>query len=254
MPSNDEPEPSPSVTASLRRLFHDPHFRRGVADMSAFGPGIAAWGLVTGVAMVQSGLGVWLSLLMSLTVFAGTSQLTSLPLLAAGAPMWVIWATAFCVNLRFVIFSAQWRVYIGHLSRGRRVALGYFLADLNLLVFQKAWPDGEPAEGQVPYIIGGTWLFVIWHVSSVLGIAAAALVPVSWGLGFAGTLSMLGLAYGLLTSRMSQVAAVVAAAAAIAAFALPLKLNILVAIVAAVAAGLVMNQAQRAARRLREAA
>ena len=80
---------------------------------------------------------------MSLTVFAGTAQLASLPLLATQAPMWVVWASAFCVNLRFVIFSAQWRVHLGHLPRGRRLLLGYFLADLNLLVFQKAWPSGS---------------------------------------------------------------------------------------------------------------
>ena len=70
--------------------------------MLAFGPGLAAWGLVTGVAMTQSGLGVGLSILMSLTVYAGSAQLASLPLLASGAPMWVIWASALCVNLRFV--------------------------------------------------------------------------------------------------------------------------------------------------------
>jgi len=74
-----------------------------------------------------------LSVSTSLTVFAGTAQLASLPILAAGAPLWVLWATAFCVNLRFVIFSAQWRIYLEHLPRGRRVVLGYFLADLNLL-------------------------------------------------------------------------------------------------------------------------
>ena len=41
-----------------------------------------------------------------------------------------------------------------------------------------------------------------------------------------------------------------AGSAAVAAFALPLKLNIIVAIVAAVAAGLLIEQAQHAARRL----
>ena len=113
--------------------------------MLAFGPGLAAWGLVTGVAMTQSGLGVGLSILMSLTVYAGSAQLASLPLLASGAPMWVIWASAFCVNLRFVIFSSQWRVHLGHLPRRRRLVLGYLLADLNLVVFQKAWPDRDSA-------------------------------------------------------------------------------------------------------------
>ena len=242
------------MTLTWRTLHRDPQFRRGVVDIAAFAPGIAAWGLVTGVAMVQSGLDPWLALLMSLTVFAGTAQLAALPLLAAGAPLWVLWATAFCVNLRFVIFSAQWRIHLGHLPRGRRLVLGYLLADLNLLVFQKAWPNGVREDGQIPYILGGATIWAAWQVSSVLGILAASFVPVHWGLGFAGTLSMLGLAYGLLIDRKTQVAAVVAATAAIAAYALPLRLNILVAIAAAICAGELMGHAQRAARRLRGAA
>ncbi len=228
----------------LRDLARDRHFRHGAGDMLAFGPGLAAWGLVTGVAMTQSGLGVALSLLMSLTVYAGSAQLAALPLIAGGAPMWVIWASAFCVNLRFAIFSSQWRVHIGHLPRGRRLVLGYLLADLNLLVFQKAWQGRGHQTGQARYAAGGAaavWL--IWQSSS--------LVPLAWGLGFAGTLSMLGIAYSLLNDRTAWVAAIVSAAAAIAAFSLPLKLNILVAIATAVTAGLVMARAGRAAEALR---
>lgn len=66
--------------------------------------GIAAWGLVVGIAMVKSGLSVPQSLGMTLLVFAGSAQLASLPLIAAQAPIWVIFATALVVNLRFVIF------------------------------------------------------------------------------------------------------------------------------------------------------
>ncbi|HEX2539897.1 MAG TPA: AzlC family ABC transporter permease [Caldimonas sp.] len=236
---------------SLRALLHEPHFRRGARDMMSFAPGLAAWGLVTGVAMTQSGLGVGLAILMSLTVYAGSAQLASLPLLASGAPMWVIWASAACVNLRFVLFSAQWRTYLGHLPRGRRLALGYLLADLNLVMFQKAWPSGRREPGQARYAAGGAvavWL--VWQSTSLLGILASSQVPMSWGLGFAGTLSMLGIAYALLVDRTAWLAAFVAATAAIAAFALPLKLNILVAIAAAVAAGLLLEQASRAGRAL----
>ncbi len=102
--------------------------------------------------------------------------------------------------------------------------------------------------------MGGATIWAVWQVSSIVGICAASLVPVHWGLGFAGTLSMLGLAYGLLVDRKAQFAAVVAAAAAIAAFALPLKLNILVAIAAAVVAGELMGRAQRATQRSEEIA
>lgn len=52
--------------------------------------GIAAWGLVTGVAMVKSGMSVPVAVVMSLLVYAGSAQLAVIPLLAAGAPLWVV--------------------------------------------------------------------------------------------------------------------------------------------------------------------
>jgi len=78
-------------------------------------------------------------------------------------------------------------------------------------------------------------------VPSLIGIFAAEAVPVHWGIGFAGTLALLGLACALVTDRATAVAAVVAGCAAVAAYALPLKLNIVVAIAAAVAIGLLMD-------------
>jgi len=205
--------------------------------------GISAWGLVTGVAMVKSGLSLWLALLMSLIVFAGSSQLAALPLIASGAPLWVLWATAFCVNLRFVIFSAQWRLYFGHLPRGQRLALSYFAADLNYVAFMRRFPDPRvEAEAQQPYYWGGVALnWTAWQLPSIAGILLADHVPTEWGLGFAGVLALLGLTYSLLSSGKSWISAGVAGCAAVAAYALPLRLNIVVAIAAAVAIGLLLD-------------
>lgn len=219
--------------------------------------GIGAWGLVTGIAMVKGGLSVPLAVFMSLVVYAGGAQLAALPLLAAGAPMWVVWAAAFCVNLRFVIYSARWRSVFAHLPRRRRMLLGYLAVDLNLIAFARAYPadDQGPSRlpGQVPYFFGGALLlWASWQVPSLIGIALANVIPSAWGLGFAGTLAMIGLTYGLLADRSAWVVAAVAGTAAVAAFSLPLKLNIIVAIAAAVAAGLVMERAQKAARRLQD--
>lgn len=226
----------------LRALVRHPEFRRGAREMTGIALGIGAWGLVTGVAMIKSGLGLGLSVLMSLTVFAGSAQLASLPLIAAGAPIWVVWATATCVNLRFVIFSAGWRPYFGHLPRGQRTWLSYFTADLNYVCFMRRFPEPRPAPEQLPYFWGGVavnWL--AWQSLSMLGIVLADAVPTQWGLGFAGTLALLGLTGSLLTDRATWVAAAVAACAAVAAYALPLKLNIVVAIAAALAVGVVMD-------------
>jgi predicted branched-subunit amino acid permease len=227
--------------ARWQALAAHPEFRRGALDMVGVALGIAAWGLVTGVAMVKS-IGVGLSLLMSVLVFAGTAQLAALPLIAAGAPIWLVWATAACVNLRFVIFSAQWRPYFAHLPRRRRMFIAFFCADLNFALFLKRFPEPRPAPEQIPYFWGG--LVVnggAWHLASLIGIAAAHSVPTHWGLGFAGTLALVGFVYSLLSDRYTWLAAVVAGCASVAAFALPLKLNIVVAIAAAVAVGVLLD-------------
>ncbi len=233
-------------SAAPAAVWRHPEFRRGAQEMVATAMGIAAWGLVTGVAMTKSGLGVPLSVMMSLLVFAGSSQLASLPLIASGAPVWVVLATAFCVNLRFVIFSAQWRPYFGHYSRARRMALSYFTADLNYVIFMRRFPQPKPSPEQVPYFLGGVAVnWFAWQVPSMIGIFAADSIPTEWGIGFAGTLALLGLTYSMLSDRATWISAAVAGCAAVAAYALPLKMNILVAIAAAVAIGLVLDHTAR---------
>ncbi|MEW6703402.1 MAG: AzlC family ABC transporter permease [Pseudomonadota bacterium] len=227
-------------------IWRHPEFALGAREMVPTAMGIAAWGLVTGVAMTKSGLGVGLSVLMSLLVFAGSAQLASLPLIASGAPLWVVLATSFCVNLRFIIFSAQWRPYFGHFPRAKRVGLAYFTADLNYVIFMRRFRTPQPAPEQVPYFLGGVATnWTAWQVPSMVGIFAADHIPTEWGIGFAGTLALLGLIYSMLSDKATWVAAAVAGCAAVAAYALPLKLNILVAIAAAVAIGLVMDHTAR---------
>ena len=217
--------------------------------------GIGAWGLVTGVAMVKAGMSVPLAIFMSLTVYAGSAQLAVLPLLVAGAPLWVVWFTATCVNLRFVILSSMWRHYFGHLRRLHRLVLGYFSGDIIFVAFAQQYPQPEKKPEQLPFFWGAAaanWVF--WQVASIAGILLANVIPLEWGLGFAGVLALLGVLYSMLKDQATWVACVVACGAAIATFALPLKMNILVAIAAAVTAGLLMEAAERRAARLQAVA
>ena len=92
--------------------FRHPAFRQGMIDTLKVAPGIWAWGLMTGVAMVQAGLGPGMSTLMTLLVYGGSAQLAAIPLWGVGAPAWVILATAVCVNLRFAVFGLHLREYL----------------------------------------------------------------------------------------------------------------------------------------------
>ena len=223
-------------------VWRHPEFARGAREMLGTAIGIAAWGLITGVAMGKSGLPLPLMALMSLLVFAGSAQLAVLPLMASGAPVWVIWATALCVNLRFVIFSAGWRPYFVVYPFWTRLRVAYFTADLNYVLFMRRFPEPRPGPDQLPYFWGGVVLnWLAWQVPSLVGIFLADAVPVHWGIGFAGTLALLGIALSLLNDKATAVAGAVAGCAAVAAYAMPFKLNIVVAIAAAVAMGLLID-------------
>ena len=108
--------------------------------MAPLATGVAAWGLMTGVAMVKSGMSLVEALAMNFLVYAGSSQLAAIPLIVAGAPAWVILATGFCVNLRFVVFSLHLRPYLMHMARWERLVHGYLTADLSYALFTRRFP------------------------------------------------------------------------------------------------------------------
>lgn len=213
-------------------------------------PGIAAWGVMTGVAMAKSGLSTTESIVMTLVVYAGSAQLASLPLIAAGAPAWVILATAFCVNLRFVVFSAHLRDYLLHLPPRYRLPLGFFTGDISYVMFVQRYrtpaSDDAGRQEQIAFLWGHSLTnCASWMMGSIVGVVAAGFVPPEWGLGFAGVLALLGISFSLVNNKLRAVAAGVAAGAAITAYALPLKLNVLVAIAAAVVVCLALERWQK---------
>ena len=232
----------------LQRAYRrDPEFHRGVVDMLGVAPGIAAWGLMTGVAMVKSGMSTVEALLMAGIVFAGSAQLAAIPLILAGAPMWVVLATALCVNLRFVVFSVHMRPYVMHLPLRDRLLAGYLTGDLTYVLFVRrfALPADDVAgqRGQMAYLVGnGGTNWLTWTACSVVGVVLANAIPTHWGLGFAGILALLGMLCSLASTRLRWISAAVAGTAAVAAFALPLKLNILTAIAASVLVCLLLEK------------
>lgn len=218
-------------------------------------PGLMTWALVTGVAMAKSGLPLSIALMMSLSVFAASAQLSAVPLLLAGAPIWVIWLTALCVNLRFMIFSAQMRPYMMALPLRWRLVAGYLTADVTYVMTVHRHGGTAPASDQnlapLAYFLG---LAVVnwagWNVASLCGVLFAAWIPTQWGLGFAGTLALLGLLITLAKDKKTLLSAGLAGTAAVALFGLPFKLYIVVAVAAAVACGLLMDAVEKASPRV----
>jgi predicted branched-subunit amino acid permease len=236
------PESAPS--AALEADAHDQQawragFRAGLPTLF----GIAAWGMVVGIAMVKAGLSVPQATGMTLLVFAGSAQLASLPLIAANAPIWVIFATALVVNLRFVIFSALLAPHFAHLPWRQRFALGYISGDMTVALFLQRFPDEAFVPGKLSYLKGLMYPnWAAWQVGSIAGVLLGSAVPAQWGLGFAGTLAILCITVPLVVNKAALCGVLVAGAVAVVAAGLPYKLGLLAAVAVGMLAAMAVEE------------
>ncbi len=209
-------------------------FREAVKTSAPTMPGIFAWGMVTSMAMVKSGLTLWQALGMTFLAFAGSAQLASLPLIAANASVWVIFATAMIVNLRFVIFGAAIGPHLSHLPWYKRIYYGYLNADLTMALFPTRFPYSTlpQTNGKAGYFLGICYPnWCAWQAGSVIGIVLASQIPNSWGIAFAGTLALLGVMIPLIVNVAALAGVIVAAVVAVAAIKLPYRLGLVGAVV-----------------------
>jgi branched chain amino acid efflux pump len=208
--------------------------------------GIVPWGVVAGVAMVSAGLTQAQAVGMSVIVFAGSAQLAVLPLLLAKAPLWVMFATALVVNLRYVIYSAVLAPHFEHLSRAWRALLAYVTVDgMFALLAGKYGPEEARADKHWFYLGGSLVMWIGWQVSSLVGIFAGELIPREWSLEFSATLALIAVLMPLLFDRAAVCAALAAGAVALAAAKWPLNTGLLAAIAAGVLVGLAVARFAR---------
>lgn len=211
--------------------------------MLPLSPGIFAWGLVTGVAMVKSGLSTLDATILSLLAYAGSAQLAAMPLIATLAPLWLVTLTAIIVNLRFVVYTALLRPHFMHLSTSRRLWLGYIVGDIMFVRFTTLLQQEPNYPHKVAYYTGGALAnWVIWQVSSLIGIFAATAIPASWGLELAGTLALVALLVPLCRQWPALAGASAAAIVAVLANALPLRLGLLCGVVTGITVALLVDR------------
>lgn len=212
--------------------------------LRAVRPGLIAltiWGLVTGVAMVKAGLSEQQAVVMSLLVYAGSAQLTALPLMAAGAPLWLIFAAGIIVNLRFLIFGAALHPFFRDLPWRKRLLLGYLSVDVSFVVFMPRFAQAiKKGTLEQHWFFIGTILpaWIVWQTSSMVGIALGAIVPVSWSLEFGAVLALMALMIPYVTTRPVFASVVAAGVTAWLTQLWPLRLGLLAAVVVGIVVGM----------------
>lgn len=239
-----------------------PRARRGAADpaervafvdgaraIGATAIGTFCWGLVTGVAIVKAGLTPVQAIGMVMAVYSGTAQLAALPLIAAGASLPAVWATALLANLRFVVYSAVVATEFRGLPLGQRLALGWMTTDTGLAAYFGRSGDGwgpgggdEPVARRAARFLGANaMVYAGWSLGSVAGALLAGLIPDSPRIAFVGVLAVLALVGPMLTARAAVGAALAAAAVAVAGVGWPWRGGMFAAIAAGVLIALALS-------------
>jgi predicted branched-subunit amino acid permease len=84
-----------------------------------------------------------------------------------------------------------------------------------------------------------------WNIASFAGVVFATWIPQEWGLCFAGTLALLALIVTLAKDKRTLLMSMLAGISAVALFGLPYRLYIVVAVAAAVACGLMLDEVSK---------
>ena len=220
-------------------------FRAGFVDVIPALIATSTWGFVTGIALVKSGLTESMATLMTLTVFAGSAQLTSLPLIESSAPLWLIFAAGMVVNIRFVIFGAALHPYFRHMRWPRRLVLGYLSSDISFVLFMARYGDSKIKGGpeQLWYFLGiivPGWIG--WNTFSLLGIFLGSFIPASWSLDFAAILALMAIIIPLVKTRPMAMCLIVAGVIAWVGQPLPLRMGLAAAVAGGVLAGVLTEK------------
>lgn len=201
--------------------------------------GVVPFGMIYGISALSIPLTPLDAQAMSSVVFAGASQFVLLQLIQANAPLAVMLATGFVVNLRHALYSASLSPYTRHLSLGWKVILSYLLTDeaYAVAITHYNQPDENPYKHW--YFLGaGLTLWMGWQFSTAMGIFLGKEVPAAWGLDFTLPLTFIAIVVPSLKDRAGVLAALVAGVVAVVAAGMPYGLGVLTAALAGIIVGL----------------
>ncbi|NEP84156.1 MAG: AzlC family ABC transporter permease [Okeania sp. SIO3B3] len=204
--------------------------------------GVVPFGLISGVLAVDVGLSTAQALGMSVIVFAGASQLAALQLIAEGAAIPVTLLTIYVINMRFVMYSASIGPYMAYLSNMWKALISYLLVD-------QAYGLSIVRYGQNPdmphkhwYYLGtAVTMWVVWQITTLLGIFLGTQIPPEWGLDFAIPLMFIALAFPAITDRASGTTAIAGSVIAVVAAGLPLNLGLITGALCGIVAGMIVE-------------
>ncbi|MFF9274943.1 AzlC family ABC transporter permease [Streptomyces griseosporeus] len=154
----------------MRSPLRTPEVRSLVRDSSLVWLASGIVGVSFGAIAVAGGLPVWVPVVMSLVVYAGSAQFSAVGILLAGGGPLAAAATGLLLNTRTAAFSLAVADVLG---RGRAARLlGAHLVTDETVAFALAQSD--PARRRTAFWVSGLGLFAVWNAGVLCGALAGS--------------------------------------------------------------------------------
>jgi 4-azaleucine resistance transporter AzlC len=217
-------------------------WRQGVAAAWPICLGYLPIGLAFGVLAAKGGFGPLAIGLMSLIVFAGSSQFIAVSMIDAGASATAVVFTTLMVNLRHLLMSSSLAVHLRGAGRLKLSLFAYGVTDESYAVNQVRFSGGDWDLDRA--LVLNQTANLAWFVGTVAGGVAGQLIPAgALGLDYALNAMFICLLVMQLGSRRKVMVALLSGALAVGlAPLLPGNLHVVAAAAAAAGAGVLVGR------------
>jgi len=170
------------------------NFLNGFYDVLPLLLPVVPFGIIFGAIGVELGFGPYATFASSIIIFSGASQIVFFQLFSSGASSFVAITSSSVISSRHLLYGAVVAQYLSKLSLNWKIFLSYFLTDQAFAVSQEFFKKNQNDKLKHYHLLGsGITLWIVWQVSTIIGIILGSIVPDELGLAFTIPLTFLAL-------------------------------------------------------------
>ena len=167
---------------------------KGFYDVSPLLLPVVPFGIIFGAIGIELGFGPYITYATSIIIFSGASQIVFFQLLSNGASSLIAITSSSVVSTRHLLYGAVVAQYLSKLSLMWKIFLSYLLTDQAFAVSQEFFKKNSNDDYKHYHLLGaGLTLWIVWQLTTVIGILLGSIVPEELGLSFTIPLTFLAL-------------------------------------------------------------
>ena len=167
---------------------------KGFYDVSPLLLPVVPFGIIFGAIGIELGFGPYITYATSIIIFSGASQIVFFQLLSNGASSLIAITSSSVVSTRHLLYGAVVAQYLSKLSLMWKIFLSYLLTDQAFAVSHEFFKKNSNDEYKHYHLLGaGLTLWIVWQLTTVIGILLGSIVPEELGLSFTIPLTFLAL-------------------------------------------------------------